>query len=280
MKLKEYSSFQIEGKALKVGILCPETVPEYDSLAGKDGAALDSAVDNIVYRGGSCLPSVRYYFCDMFEEAVKKEFPIQPNPEPTDASITAYNDLVGQLLRKTKNLGPKKRGVKAGEEAEDRIVFAEGEAEYIRRALPILAELRGIAAVEVDEFQLLMDRVLMLTEEIEDPDNAGAKKTVLVVRFDPTAREPSERGPKTLPKMYLKTGEAIVADGQGDGFIEHFALGINIPEDADQAKINQLKAEAIGWKIKALEDAERAKTDLKGKYANFGAAAPASIPAA
>lgn len=271
---KTYEAFQIEGASLKATIQVPESVSEYDALGGKEGLCLSSGIDNDWYRGGAAL--LRYYFYESFEKQITGEFP----------SIEA-------LKRKVKKTGTKKG--KNGEPDEDKYAFAEGEMEYVRRALPVLCEARntersreGLAPLEeikVDEFQSIVDRLLTAYEPAEgikeefvfdierarkttitDADGNLVEVPVFLLRIDPTEHEQKERGPKTLPKKFAAAGAAVVRDGQGDAFIAHYGIALELPVDADEAKVAALKSEAIGWKIKAMEDAEAAKVNLNEKY--------------
>lgn len=256
MTPKTYDAFAIEGSKLQATVQVPESVDEFDALGGKTGLCLASGIDNDWYRGGAA--DLRFFFCEEFERQVTHEFPNEAG-----------------LKRKLKPSGKKKKNVDGTE--EEKQVFAEGEAEYVRRALPILAGLRGVDEVKVEEFQPIVDRLLRAYESKdgvsdayttnEDDSKRDANGSpVLLIRIDPSEREARERGPRTLAKKFLAAGTQIVKDGQGDAFIAHFGVSVEIPDGADEAKIVELKSEAIGWKIKALEDAEAAKVNLASKY--------------
>lgn len=257
MTPKTYDAFAMEGSKLQATVLTPESVEEFDQLGGKTGLCLASGIDNDWYRGGAA--DLRFFFCEEFERQVTHEFPNEAG-----------------LKRKLKPSGKKKKNADGTE--EEKTVFAEGEAEYVRRALPILAGLRIVDEVKVEEFQPIVDRLLRAYETKEGDTSASytldldkarldaSGNPMLLIRIDPSERERAERGPRTLAKKFLAAGAQIVRDGQGDAFIQHFGVALEIPVDADEATVVALKSEAIGWKIKALEDAEAAKVNLASKY--------------
>jgi len=243
---KQYEMMKIGGAALSFSLPVPASIEDYDRLAGKPGAALEAAVDNVVYRAGSCLPELRYQFVTELEKRLLQEFP----------------EHAEQLKRKTKTNGKTRAG-------EEKIVFAEAEAEYVRRVLPIVASLRNLDEVPITEFQFIVDSVMEMEDLKEDgtPNTDDAGNLIgKLVRFDPSPRDMGPREPKVLPKTYKAAGDAIVASGRADAWLEKYGVKFIAPEDADEQKLNTLKAEAVGWKIKALEDAERAKVNLAGKY--------------
>lgn len=258
MKLKTYSAFGILEAALSVAFLVPETSVEFNTLAkaapGTDPCN-DCAVDYNVFHG--CLADFRYYFAEEFQKAVTAEFPDHP-----------------ALKRKTKV----KAATKKSEETE---VYDEAELQYVRRALAELAALRGVDKVEISEYQHIADAVMAMNETNDEgvellyteageltTDTELGKPRKLVV-FDPTQRERAERGPKTLPKVYKTAAESIYAAGKVESFCTKNQFVLTIPDDIkdDEAKVKDYTIEKVGWKIKSLEDAERAKVNLAGKYA-------------
>lgn len=235
MKPTTYDMLQIEGSCLKLTVNQPETPEEFDALAGKTGACVDNANANIVYRG--TLADGRYYICEAIDKSLAEEFPGHP-----------------ELRRKTKLAG--KKG--------DLEVFDEAEAAYVRRVLPLVAHLRGVDEVKVDSFQPTLDR---LQAEYEK-DSEGNPTDKLLIRFDPSERERAERGPKKLPAKFLKAGETIVAQGQGEKFLAHFKVAAPVyPSDATAEQKSALLAAAIGAKIKSMEDAKLQEKNLADEYA-------------
>ena len=201
--LREVSSL---GLTLKINV--PSTVEAYDALAKKTGAALESAIQNELYRGS--LTEFRDQFVDLLE---------------AETSIT----------RKTKDTG-KTRDVKVTKvvdgnevesvEKEPVLIYDETEAEYVKR---VCAERN----CEVTAFQPLADRL-----------SEGGDKAIV---FDPSATERKSAGPKKLAKKYLDAAQSIITGGKtdlwmtkygGDGAVETIAKKIKELEDAEAAKVS------------------------------------------
>lgn len=245
MKSVIYTALAIAGTALNLPVLVPESVEEFDLLAKKPGAALDEAIANVIYRG--FLAEFRGEFVSDLEDVLIKEFPEH-----------------AELKRKTIKTGKTKKLADGTE--EEVLKYDEAELEYVRRALGVLATLRNVPVVEISAFQSLADAVLAKTEEVDDGN--GGKITVPLIRFNPLRNEPKERGPKVVPKMYIKAAEGIIAAGKVEAFFTK--QGIELPvftEDVSEADRLARITDTIARKIQALEDAERAKQDLQNKYA-------------
>lgn len=247
MKPATYDCFRVNGESLQVTLQVPETSDEYDRAAGKEGSCVSAAVDHAVYHG--TLGDVRYYFSEAVEAVLKSEFP----------NYVPASDNVG-LTRKTKLSGKNSKG-------EEKYAYAEGEVDYVRRVLPVVAKLRGQEEVGISSFSPLLDKLMAETEEYGEPDPTTGKRAVRPkIRLDLTEAERAERQPKSLPKRFLMAGESIVKAGKAQKFADKWQMSITYPEGADQAKIDAVTSEAIGWQIKKLEDAEAAKTQLATKY--------------
>lgn len=242
MKNTTYSILAIAGASLSFTLPVPETIEEFDALAKKPGAGLKSAVDNEIYRGVNA--DVRATFC----EELEKHF------------VEKYPDHV-ELKRKTKDSGRKKKteGVE-----EPVMVYAEAELEYVKRALAVLGTIED-REVPVTEYQFILDSIMLMTEKVKD--EAGNEIEQLLIRFDPSRAERSERGPKTVPKVYIKAAEQLIAAGAFDRFTANHGLAYTPAEGASEADILAAKTDLVARKIQALEEAERAKIDLANKYA-------------
>jgi hypothetical protein len=83
----------------------PESVGEYDQLAKKDGAALESAIANAIFRG--YLPEWRTKYVEELEKVsgVKREVDAEGNPTGTDASENKYAERVYATVAKDENGG-------------------------------------------------------------------------------------------------------------------------------------------------------------------------------
>lgn len=250
MKLVTYNALAIGAAALTLNVPVASSIDEFDKLSGRDGAALDSANNNEVYRG--VLADFRYYFCEELQKQLKTEYPQHP-------------ELARQLKKKEKD--------------DDADAYSEPELKYFRRVLATLASIKGVPEILPTVYQPLADYVMSLNETdadgkdvlFDDVDENGnpVKVTKKLIRFDPSRSERAERGPKQLPKVYIKAAETIFGQGNADAFIKHYQLTPVIPEDKvdDETVVKAAKIDVIARKIKALEDAERAKEDLSAKYA-------------
>ena len=256
MTNKSINTLAVGAAVLVISVAVASSVEEYDRLAGQTGAALESANNNEIYRG--VLADFRYYFTEEFQKEMKEQYPSH-----------------AELLRQTKSTGKKKRG----SDDEEGVTYAEAEGAYMKRALAVLASIKNVPEVPITDFQYIADRVMaqpeldaagnpVLEDVLDDSGQpTGEKKPKLLIRFDPSRAERGERGPKTLPKIYVRAAEQLWSNGKADGFIAHYKLTVTPAEDADEAAIKALKIDAIARKIKSLEDAERAKEDLANKYA-------------
>lgn len=230
---------------LLIALSVAASIEEYDTLAGKEGAALESAVNNEIYRG--TLAEFRSTFCDRV--------------------ATTYGKP-----RKVKPSGKTKKG-ENGEEVETE-VYAETEGVFIDRVLAELAAERGHPEVDrVVEFKPVLDKLLAETETLEDGT------VVPLIRFDPKRAERKEQGPKKLPEIYKRAALAVQQGGNLDKFIAKY--GVVVPEiptpgvDATEeqqlaylAAVDAAKLEAAAYKMKFLEDAEEAqrKAEMANKY--------------
>lgn len=114
MKTQEYSSL-----GLKVNVLVPESVTEFDTNAKREGACLAEAINNCVYRG--TLAEFRDEFCIALEASTGVERKTKPSGK---------NDASGNPV----------------------LIYAESEGEYPKR---VAAE----KGVEITYFQSIADEV-------------------------------------------------------------------------------------------------------------------------
>lgn len=215
----------------------PSDITEFDTLAKKPGAALAEATRNVVYRGA--LPEIRDVFLHG-REAV-------PASEGVEATFALKGvEQLTEIKRATKTV---KRATKAEPDATAE-VYDETEGDYFKRVLASLSETEG-KTVEASRFASLMQSVA---------DS---------VLFDPSASEPKERKPKTLPKAFSEKVAELHKNGKVDKALSvitkdlgkervdayHTAVAV---EGTDQAK----KDELLGWLIK--EHAEWIAANKKG----------------
>lgn len=99
MKDKKYNSL-----GLTVSISVPETVEEYNALAGRENAAVDDAVDNTVYR--SVLAEFREKFCEEVEKETgiaRKRSPVlddkgEPKKDKNNNPVITFDETEGKYI--------------------------------------------------------------------------------------------------------------------------------------------------------------------------------------
>lgn len=167
---------QVKTLGLLINVLVPASVEEYDQLAKKSGAALESANANTIYR--SVLAKVRDGFTDKLAE------------------------LTG-IARKTKESGKFEKfpdGSKndAGEDVAGKddpskpiLVYIETEADYF-------------------------DRVIVETKSPRESFASLVQEVADTVKFDPSASEATPKGPKVTAAIYLKTAQDLIDAGRGE----------------------------------------------------------------
>jgi len=147
------------------------------------------------------------------------------------------------IKRKVKISGRTRKN-DAGEE-EPIEVYDESEGKYVDGTLAQIAKDRGVSELLAPvEFASILDEIMSAVEEVNG-------ETKPLIRFDPTRAERKVGGPKKLPDVYRKAALAIQSKGKLDAFIKHYGVQL-LPESTDEEKV-----EAVGFKMKQLEDAER-----------------------
>lgn len=228
-------AFRSLGFDIKVSV--PETVEEFDKLAGKPGACLDEAISNVVYRG--VLAGVRYTFAEKLEAA-------------------------SGVKRKTIDTGEKRKVTTKSPDVlnEDGTVKTPGvetttEEPILEYAPEVATEQKYINFVRaaknlspeafVLQYQSLMDEVVAL------PDN----------KFDPTQTESKPKGPKVLGKQYSDAALRVFTNGTVERNVKRIKdeSGIEVTfiaestTDVEQAaKDRAVNVERLGWAIKGNED--------------------------
>jgi hypothetical protein len=183
---------QFKSLGLAVNLSVPSTVQEFDTNAKREGACLEEATNNIVYR--SCLAELRDLFlhgCD----------------EDKEAGITAFTGVeqTYKVERKTKGTGRK------DSEGKEIVVYAETEAEYLERV-------RREKKLELTVLQPLMDKAaarVKFDAAARERKPAAPKK--LAAKYKESA-EAVLKGPhlkrfvadvdKALGKKFVATGDA------------------------------------------------------------------------
>ena len=170
-----------------INVKVPASIEDFDKLAKQTGAALKSAVLNVIYR------SVLATFRDTFTEKLAEKTGIE---------------------RSTKETG-KFRTIKSTEEGvadtkEAIVVWAETESDYFDRVVATLVTSEGKTKEEViASFQSLADSIA-----------AG-------IAFDPSESAPSSSGPKKIAKQYLDTAQVIINAGKADAVAAALSAKLN-----------------------------------------------------
>lgn len=203
----------------------PETQAEFDKLAGKDGACLNEAILNVVYR--STLPDVRDRFISELETASGESFPqVTVKVEGKDTLIDDPKTSDGAFVKAVRA----KKG------------WTEPTA-WSAAATPIL--LRALAgnpkAVDTDG----------------KPDEEARKP----IAFDPKATERKPRKPAKLPADYLATATKVFANNNQHKMVDRIKKesdGTVVVEytkepakgHPDHDKTRAANIEALGWGLK------------------------------
>lgn len=213
-------------------IRVPESIEEYDKLAGKVGVCLAQAIGNIVYR--SVLAGVRADFCEALERetGIKRAFEI----------VTGADGKPKTREVEVKSTGPDGKEV-VTKSTEEVINYTESEAKYVNR---VQSELKLADEAFIAKYQHLMDAA------VNDPSN----------KFDPTQTEPKERGPKKLPEAYVVAATRVFNNGNqqkwADRIKSESGAEIKFLDEGDlnteEGKAARAKnIETLGWAIKANE---------------------------
>lgn len=196
MKQTQYDSL-----GLKVLVNAPETAEEFDNLAGKIGACVEEAVNNVAYR--DTLADFRSTFC----EALEAE---------TSIPRTREQALVDGKPKTT-------------EDGKPILVFTESEGKYISRIRATKDLLKPDAWQTA--YQPLANRVVagvaIANGTITDsPDNA--------ITLDPKARE---KKAKTVPETYLKLADEIIAKNSVDKAVKVLSDYLGVPVGTDRTSL-------------------------------------------
>jgi hypothetical protein len=193
MKAKEY---KVLGH--KVAYNVTESSDEFNKLdPSRKDASNDEAVANIVYR--SMNPETRFTFLhgrDAIEAkdgqpglagiiGVEQEVSSWELPVPTGATY-ADGTPVDTWERRTKEVLDKKTGKPRVKDGEPVVIYNEAEEVYYNRVAAMSVAAKKFAAEDAfrEHFQPLIEKI------------------ALEIKFDPTAPERAERGPRKLAFKY------------------------------------------------------------------------------
>lgn len=228
MKKTEYSSL-----GLKVNFLTPETVDEFDKLAGKAGACLAEGTNNIVYRVSLAE------FRDTFLHGRKESKTVVDGKEVVLPAIKGIDDLTGIARKELPVLKDGKPVVKDGV-AVTAYDPEDSEAKYFKR---VCAE----KGVEPASFQ------------------AHADLVAAAIAFDPSATERAPAGPKKLAQKYKDVALQFLTGKKSlSNLNKAFQKSLNkqfsaTTVDAAGAEVKldaEVNVEALGWMCKEYEAAQ------------------------
>jgi hypothetical protein len=210
----------------------PESVAEFDGNAKREGACLDEATNNILYR--STFPDIRSAFLDALERETQ--------------------------LKRTTKAGPAKKDGTPGAE-----VYDESESKYFARVCA-LYQPEGAAepGVEPKHFQYLADKLSNGTLPVlkEDGtqllDDAG-QPVFYKIAFDASATERS--GEKKIAKVYLDAAGSIIKMG-AEAVAKATAKlkSLNPEVSIDFNEDGTVVVESLALAVKANEDRKRAES--------------------
>lgn len=226
---KEYNSV-----GFNVNISVPETVAEYDTLAKKTGACLDSAIANVVYRG------VLATFRDDLATVVENNTGISRKTSP--------------VLDKTGNPKVEKETVTNADGTQTTTEtpitkFDETEKVYLDRVWAILsvASAGGTPA------------------KFASPEAAAASFTAIAqstmdkIVFNPAETERTPSGPKKIAKAYTAIAEKALAAGKLD------TLAANLATKLGDWKVDAT-VDSVARAISEDQRRQNAAKNLGGEY--------------
>lgn len=202
----------------KVNVSVPESVDEFDKLAGKSGAALESATMNVVYR------SWNNFFREKFSEHL--------------AQAT-------KIARKTEVVLDKENNPKKDDEGAEILRYTETAAEHVDHVFATLvkegkaADVASAQAAYAADAQLIADSITFDPAERE-PASKGPKK--VGKKWIEAATEAEARGilATAAEKLTAKLGYPVPAD------IPSVAAALAEKSRRDQAEADRKAREELG----------------------------------
>jgi hypothetical protein len=165
----------------------PESVSEYDQLAKKDGAALESAIANAIFRG--YLPEWRTKFVEELEKVsgVKREVDAEGTPTGTDASENKYAERVYATIAKDEGITPdaaKAKFAGLAQEVASKIAFDPSKKERTGGGSNLIAKTYIKIATEAfdgGKIQMLADKLANFGFALTSPLTGDKDADVLAV---------------------------------------------------------------------------------------------------
>ena len=212
---------------------------EYDRLAKKADACIDSANNNTIYR--STLADLRYNFLHGVDAVGK------PGDEKYVAARPGFEQITG-IERKTRETG-KFRG--EGELKEPVVVWDETEVDYFKRGLAELVKNKSVITINDTSFGPFAS-----VEAAALPFTAVAQSHLDAIPFDPSETEKTPSGPKKIAAIYLAVAKKIVAAGKADAAAAELSSKLGITVDPTEDSLSR----AIS------EDQRREREQVGAKY--------------
>ena len=208
---------------LVVNLQVPSTYAEFDQLAKKEGAALDEAIKNVVYRGSLAE------FRDVLLHGQKA------NPDTGTVAVTGMDDIF-KMERQTEPVKDKEGKIKTNAKGEEITKYSETEDEFFSR--------------------------IVATHKVSEQDQQALADTVSsAITFDPSATERKPAAPKKLAAKYLENAKKLLAGGKIDELNKRLSKSINkqFSTSGDATK----DADALGWLVKEFVEWNEAQTMAK-----------------
>lgn len=246
MQTKKFSSLGLE-----INLNVPSTVEEFDQNAGKTGACLDEAINNVVYRG----------MLAEYREAL-----LHGLPEVKDAAGNITRPAIDGLETITGIERPTKEVKNADGSTKTRKVTNPDGTETVE---PVLVY-ADPGKTESDFLEFVCAQKGWTSPEAKKANiQPLADKIAAALVFDAKASERKPTAPKTLGKDYKVAAERVFANGNLDKALA--AIGsqskavVTLVEEPTDTASEEYKAaraknvESLGWAIKANEDWKRAQ---------------------
>lgn len=205
-----------------ISVMVYASVAELDTDAGRQGATLDIANDNLYLRGGTAQ-DCREAVADFVETHTK--VPRKTRVIMTDEKVD------GKPTGKKVPLLDK--------EGNEQVEYDETEADYVTRAL-------AAKDIKPETIQPLLDQYL--------------KDNNITIAVSAKLRERKPPQPKKLAKEWLTYAEEAIKGGKVEAFGREFKKLIKRDLKAEAITPGEGQAQAFGWEIKFFFD-EKARLD-------------------
>ena len=208
---------------LVVELNVPSSASEFDQLARKEGACVDEAVRNVVYRG--CLAEAR----DILLHGQKAD------AETGAVAITGMDDMF-KMERGTEPVLDKDGKPKKNAKGEELTKYSETEEDFFKR--------------------------IVATHNVTEADQQSLMSTVCAaITFDPSATERKPAVPKKLAAKYVENAKKLLAGGKIEELNKrlHKTIGNVFTATGDETK----DAEALGWLVREFVEWNEAQTMAK-----------------